>query len=490
MINKISYKLVPFLVLIYFFVHFITDYWYFLEPENVVISVVKYFVTVAVSYFIGLRIFKNKEKLTLAFATILFLFLFFGSLSDTLESYNLIDTGERAFLKRSLVFFGCCVAIAILVFFLRNNITHKFLKAWIIYLLIVLAYDLVMFIVAEKKEKKYLTIERRIELNPSAAKPHVFFLLFDMYSSPEVYKKHFGFDNSAIDSFLTRKGFYVTHNAHSLYDATYFSLASTFDLQPLSFYRDSTVTRYKKPLLALLRTKNSVLLQAFQQAGYDIVNYSFFNLLGQPSILEFNLEQYSDDVLTGATFYNRIYNNVEIDLLRANRNIDLRFWKSSWSDDAKKDFATLDAGFKQQLQRCVNAAKPTFNYFHYMIPHPPVIYDSTGKENPVTEMYAYQGMKRSIEKYNSYTVYANRKIMKMVDAIFQQLGNNVIIIVQGDHGYREFGDQLPEEVRYGIFNSIYLPSGNYSGFSDSLNPIETFRLMLRNQFKTDYLKRM
>ena len=119
-----------------------------------------------------------------------------------------------------------------------------------------------------------------------------------------------------------------------------------------------------------------------------------------------------------------------------------------------------------------------------MIPHPPAAYDSSGKEVDVRNMYATTNFKKSIDIYINYLIYGNKKIKQMVNKIFDKVGKNVIIIIQGDHGYREFSGRFPDEVKYGIYNAVYLPNNNYTNFNDTINPINTFKQILKNQFGT------
>lgn len=69
----------------------------------------------------------------------------------------------------------------------------------------------------------------------------------------------------------------------------------------------------------------------------------------------------------------------------------------------------------------------------------------------------FNGYKKRMEKYISYTKYGNKKIIEMLNTIFKKAGKNVGIIIQGDHGFREAGPGFPDEARSGILNAIYLP---------------------------------
>lgn len=479
--NNKRITLIPLLILVYFFVHYTTDLFYFLDPWRSFLQFIIYSLINGLLFFAGYKIFKNKERFTLAFSTILFIFLFFGSFIDTAIALALVKPFTGIDTKMLLCFLAVCMAIILISHWLNQRVIKKLLMFWLIYCSILLLYDAGTLILSNKKEKKYLTTEKEINSFTTVEKPTVFFLLFDMYPSDTVFKRYLAYDNAALNSFLKEKEFFVTGNAHVLYEQTYYSLGSTLSLKPLEYFHDNSIKEYKKKLIALKNIEHTSLPGSFERSGYIFRNYSVFNLQGQPSPLQFNLNYHLENILTSTTFFNRLYNGIEPDFILANRNIDLGFIKRSWSNKVKNDLAILNADFNRVLDSS-NLNKPSFNYFHFMMPHPPVIYDSSGHENSVTDMYSYNGFDKTTANFISYTKYANKELKEMVNKIFEKAGKNVIIILQGDHGYREYSDRFPAAMRYGILNAVYLPNKNYRNFNDSMTALHTFKQVLKNQF--------
>jgi hypothetical protein len=442
------------------------------------------YIAVSGLLFFGLyRLFKNKQRFILAFTTLLFLFLFFGSAIDTLIATGIIAPVANVGAGLMFIFFTVCAIIVFACCRLNETFVKKLLNFWLICFAAVLLYDTGVFIVSKKKEKKYIVAAApQIKLPATAAKPSVFFLLFDMYPSDTVLKKYQGYDNSAVGSFLKQKGFFVAGNAHSLYTETYYSLPSTLSLQALPYFEDSAVEDYKKKLIALKNIQHAMVPSVFKNSGYAFRNYSVFTIGDNPSPLQFNLNYHLDNIFTASTFFNRVYDGFEPDFFLAGRNVDLGFLKNSWSKNVKSDLSFLDKNFNRLLDSFQELKQPSFNYFHFMIPHPPLIYDSSGHENAVKDMYACNGFEKSNQNFISSVIYTNRQIEKMVNRIFERAGKNVIIIIQGDHGPREFADRFPEPVRYGALNAVYLPSANYTGFYDSITVLHTFKQLLKNQF--------
>jgi Sulfatase len=486
--NYKRFAFIPLIIVVYYFFHYTTDFFYFLDPSKAMVTFIKYLLICYGIFFAGMLFFKNKERFTLAFCSILFIFLFFGSITDTAVAIHILKPFAAVDIKMAGSFLAVCMAFILISIRINKNVIEKLLNFWIIYCLAVLFYDAARFAFSAHNEKIPLSMLSNPAQFKSEDKPPVFFLLYDMYPSDSVLNKYLNFDNTALHSFLKEKEFFVSGNAHSLYQETYYSLASTLSLAPLDYLQDGSIKEYKKKIIALKNIEHSNLPGIFQQSGYVFNNYSVFNLQGQPSPLQFNLNYHLDNILTSTTFYNRLYDGFETDFFLASRNINLGFIKKSWSAQLKKDLATLNTDFALLMDSFATTQKPSFNYFHFMIPHPPMLYDSSGHENTVKDMYTYNGFDKTINNYTQYIKFTNSTMQKMVNEIFERAGKNVIIIIQGDHGYREFNERFPDEVRYGILNAVYLPNKNHRSFNDTMTPIHTFKQVLKNQFGFDYVE--
>lgn len=480
--NNKQLLIIPLLIVVYYFIHYTADLYYFIDFWKSFFQFIKYLIITGLLFFAGYKLFKNKEHFTLSFSTTLFIFLFFGSLIDTAVSIGLLQQPAGVGIAMICCFAIVCIVIAFICFRLSQGMIKKLLRFWLIYCVVLIVYDSGTFMLSTKKEEKYLTAVKETNSFIPSEKPAVFFLLFDMYPSDTVLKKYLGYDNAALGSFLKEKEFFVTGNAHTLYSETYYSLSSTLGLQPLAYFSDSTLDDYKKKLIALKNVEYASVPDIFKSSGYLLRNYSVFNLQGQQSPLQFNLNYHLDNALTSTTFFNRWYETFEPDFFLAGRGVDLGFIKKSWSSNVKNDLSFLNSNFYRLLDSFPNLNEPSFNYFHFMMPHPPIIYDSSGHELPVKDMYAYGGFDKANKNFTGYIKYANLEIKKMVNKIFEKAGKNVIIIIQGDHGYREFSNRFPDAVRYGTLNAAYLPAKNYAGFNDSMTVINTFKQVLKNQF--------
>jgi len=120
---------------------------------------------------------------------------------------------------------------------------------------------------------------------------------------------------------------------------------------------------------------------------------------------------------------------------------------------------------------------PQFVYVHFDIPHEPYIYLKEGSPRPYGQMRG----ENDKQQYLDQIQYVNGLIRELVPSLLAYDGNNRIIVIQGDHGYRKY---LPGEAgdRLGIFNAIYFPDKDYESIPDTALAVNTFRIIFNQYF--------
>ena len=80
--------------------------------------------------------------------------------------------------------------------------------------------------------------------------------------------------------------------------------------------------------------------------------------------------------------------------------------------------------------------------------------------------------------------YVNGLIENLVKEL--QKNKNNIIIIQGDHGFREYDlSKISPLKQLQILNAFYFPDQNYSSLHDSISLVNTYRAVLSQYFKQD-----
>jgi hypothetical protein len=85
-----------------------------------------------------------------------------------------------------------------------------------------------------------------------------------------------------------------------------------------------------------------------------------------------------------------------------------------------------------------------------------------------------------VDGYREQVIYLNDRVAKAVEQIVKASEVPPIIVLQGDHGPGH-GSSTD---RMSILNAIRLPAG-FEPISDSLSPVNTFRLVFNSVFGAD-----
>lgn len=134
-----------------------------------------------------------------------------------------------------------------------------------------------------------------------------------------------------------------------------------------------------------------------------------------------------------------------------------------------------------ELQK--SSSKPRFVMGHYLLPHSPFIFDSAGKSR-IWDTHP-QWMTDSL--YFDQVKYANTLIKDLVTKATAKSDRQKVFILMGDHGLRDFHLKLKDRIREKeMMNlmAIYYENREYSSLYDSISPVNIFRTLLNDQFKT------
>jgi hypothetical protein len=123
--------------------------------------------------------------------------------------------------------------------------------------------------------------------------------------------------------------------------------------------------------------------------------------------------------------------------------------------------------------------RPVFSYTHFLLPHDPYLYDENGHEKKVLTD------DNEMNNYLQQVKYANSIIRKIVSILLDDSARKKIIIIQGDHGFRNFSNSVPLQEQFRNFNAIYFPGQNYNIVATNPGMINTFRIILNNFFNSN-----
>ncbi|HMH33948.1 MAG TPA: sulfatase-like hydrolase/transferase [Puia sp.] len=422
------------------------------------------------------------SKAGLITSLVIFFFLFYGALQDFF-----LGSGYLVWLSRYrfLLPLGVLSIISVFFFIKRSKRDYYRLTQYLnLLLLILIVVDIGMIFFRsaqsqpELSSKKNNVISQDMPVCEDCERPDIYLLLMDEYCGTKTLKNYFNYDNGWFISFLKEKGFYVASNARSNYSSTPLSVASTFDMNYIGWMKGRKKLEIGDYSRAANTITNSATIKFLQACGYQIKNYSIFDILGQPAKLDLHVLPVKLRLITSKTLLSRM----ERDLLWNVTSTAAR--RFSWL--AKKFQDQYKAGNQEILSlthREIHPSQdqPRFIYSHFFMPHFPCVFDSLGKEN----LFDINASASSIDRaYLQYHVYASKIAKELILDIQAGSRNKAVIIFMSDHGYRSMQPHGGKKLSVNDnFYSIYLPSADYGRFYDSLSGVNQFRIMLNTLFK-------
>jgi hypothetical protein len=307
------------------------------------------------------------------------------------------------------------------------------------------------------------------------ALPDIYYIVLDTYTSNSVLTKYYDFDNSNFLDHLTSEGFYVAPDSRSNYGGTWFSLATSLNMQYAHILANKP--EYYTDMLPILEfTKNNAVGHFLQAQGYEYIHVG--------SRWEDQVNPYADINFTSSNtsdFRTTLWNSTMLSLLPTKYIepiIELDASRLHYNTALKQFNSLLEISTMQRDQ-------PLFVSAHLVLPHIPLIFDANGNyilSDPRPE--------EKESRYVSQLSYLNKRLSEIVDSILANSATPPVIILQGDHGplWETYNfkptEQQSDEIYLHILNAILLPPD--APLYASMTPINTFRVVFNYYFGTDY----
>jgi len=312
-------------------------------------------------------------------------------------------------------------------------------------------------------EGKHPTLEHVAVKKPG---PDIYFILLDAYTNPNSLPIYWGFDNSPFTDFLQERGFYWSEEATSNYNVTQYSMASMLNMEYLPDLWSNMNNTISWETILRVKINNSEVAQRLARHGYEVVNYSLFDVGGASHYIDYDYLNFH-----GLSLYEHLFKKSAPGKLYA----DTYF--SSLSPTRARDL------FKRVQEEAGkrNEDRSRFVYAHLILPHRPFYYDAEGN---VYEHGFGKYPDDPIASYLEQLQYTNKLVQATVDSILEKTNGNAVILLQGDHGYRGFKDRAIRDLEgYSILNALYLPNGkNCEECYPSVSGVNTFRVLLNELF--------
>jgi hypothetical protein len=316
-----------------------------------------------------------------------------------------------------------------------------------------------------------------------AARPDIYYLIFDRYGSGENLAEHYGYDNSPFLDALRNRGFYVADGAYANYIKTPLSLVSSLNMEYLdadelqaeaASPKDSGVIH--RQLRGPMRVPTEL-----KELGYRHVHVANW---WEPSATNAT----ADDVHryeAASEFSSAVLRMSLLGAIGAGASLG-PYDRPVLYEHTLFEFRVLEA--------TADDPGPKFVFAHFLVPHPPYVFNADGsfvRDEPIATEDEREGYLRQME-------YTNRRILGLVDRLLDRPPDErPIILLQADEGpfpVRYDADEwrfdwrnattAELEEKFGILNAYHMPgvdpeaAGLYAG----ITPVNSFRVVFNAYF--------
>lgn len=315
----------------------------------------------------------------------------------------------------------------------------------------------------------------------TARQRDIYYIVMDRYAGASM-RRLFKYDNGLFLHSLEERGFFVARESRTNYPHTFFSLASTLNMN----YLRNTLAR-PQDVYPLLETNQVASL--LRSKGYRWVYF--------PSTHDPTRMREHDDVTyeynSGSAFSQHFFETTIARAIARHMGVARGLDKRT----IRRNYTLFQ--FKN-LPRARKLDGPVFVFAHILLPHEPFVFEADG--GVVTEQ---EERGRSLrQNYVNQLRYANRRLIELVEKL--QAGppdERPIILIQADEGPHWFqesetpeGPRLVErpgnfetatrdelEQRFSILAAYYTPGVDPEGLYPDISPVNSFRAIFDMYFE-------
>jgi hypothetical protein len=486
MMRKLLSVNLHFIYIVFFYIlHRVNEY-YGLLPAGSSLYYLVIFLAVSLGLLLMSFLFLPSYLKSCLYSTLLMLVvLFFGALHDGIRMLPLPALfSSYKFILAALIFI--CITLFVIIKRSKNNfkrINYYFNTLFLLLLVFELLTSLYHIINGTKEKNNLadtsLSMVKKYKPCDTCAKPDIYFIIFDSYTSSSCLKKEFGFDNSGLDSLLKSAGFYIAANSRSNYASTPMTVASCFNMNYFPATVNNKEFSGKLILQAVESVYRSELAALLEKEGYEIRNHSVFHLKNHPSGQQIMRSYYPKKVFYDNTLPGRFQQDVLWNFLPSGKISPAKnYYDEPRHANYLNNISSTIKSLKDEIRN--TSGRPKFVYAHIMLPHYPYYFDEAGNYNPFSDIY-----KIDQSLYLKQLIYSNRIISDVISSLKQHQKNRIVVI-GGDHGYREFAERSKLPEIFPIYHAYYFPDAGYSKLYDSISPVNTFRIIFNQYFKQDF----
>lgn len=313
------------------------------------------------------------------------------------------------------------------------------------------------------------------ELNMPETLPDVYFIVLDGYGRQDLLANRYYYDNTEFIDFLKEKGFYVADCSRSNYNHTWFSIASTLNMNYIQNLGGENERARPTELIKHSRLRSSLAELGYKmvsfETGYDftdITDADVYIHTGQSWALQ---ETFSAPVNSFELMY--------LSTTLATAALEMRGISEDQIDQAvKRDRMEFTY---TQLAQVPRIQGPKLVYAHINTTHPPFVYlrDEQQRSAEEAQDARIPTLGTQTRLYRDAIITSDEKMEGVISSILAESATPPIIVLEGDHGPFLSNDT---EHLFDNLNAYYFPDQDYSRLYPSISSVNSFKVVLDQFF--------
>ena len=227
--------------------------------------------------------------------------------------------------------------------------------------------------------------------------------------------------------------------------------------------------------------KHNSLTRFLKTQGYVIKNYGCFDLDNAPAETEPYFEGLDYRQINNQTFPARVKKDIGFNWQL--RDIFTGAFKVPNEYKQSKEYHLYrnDYNFNKLLSELSGKNDaPRFVYAHLMLPHEPFYLDSNGVQ--VSDTAILLQKQDMMEGYLNQIKYANHLLTRLIPLAAYKSDRDRVVIIEGDHGFRDYNQEIILDKVFTNLNTYYFSDGDYSNLYNGISPVNSFRIILNKYF--------
>jgi hypothetical protein len=453
-----------------------------LATDEVVTTTLHIFAGMLIAFSLMLFFYKNKTKAGIASTVGAVFYLFFGNIKETLSKIPVLE-----FISHYKTLLPLLLILSTVFFYKLYKAKKPFTLNLFLNLLLIIycGIEFFRFIKVSSSEQhiEWTVPKKTIIDTATGLHPTIFYIILDCYPNSRFQKDMLGADSNELDSYLSKKGFYIVKDSKSNYNYTPFSMASIFNMQYLDAVKDPNNVKPHHYNRTIQMIEEAVVMKKLREEQYQFTNLSNFDLPGSPALVKGKfLTTTTRQIILYNTFYKCLRRDIIPQFFPAIKSKMIQ----QVLKEKKHIYSNIKPYNKMMMDSLLHSPswpvnkKPLFVYAHLIMPHFPYFFDSTGNAYP-DEVVFGRGLITNRERFKNYVGYTNRQAAHILDSIIKRGNGNDIIIVQSDHGLFDLDKTRPQDA-FRNYSAFYFPDRDYSLLYNSMSNVNTFRIIFNKYF--------